>query len=132
MPLQPADYVLLGLTVLLTVFGLIRGFSGVFAFLVGTSLSAASDVIGWRGFLSGINPVALRVATAVILFIAVFAVVRYVVKLIVGKLLSQPSDSIFGVCLGLFSGAFILWVLASSPDLRAYSYLAQEVHVHLR
>lgn len=132
MAIQPVDYVLLGLSVLLTALGLFRGFSGAFAFLVATSLGAATVVSGWSGFLSGVNPIWARAFAAILVFVVVFGAARYLIKLIVGKVLSQPSDSIFGVCLGLFCGGFMIWALANEPQLRGYSFLAQEAHALLR
>ena len=132
MPLLPADYVLLGLTVLLTALGLFRGFSGAFAFLIATSLGIATVVSGWNGFLLGIGETWMRAVAAVVVFVVVFGVVRILVKLVVGKLLAQPSDAIFGVCLGLFCGGYLIWTLANNPQLCGYSFVAQEVHALVR
>ena len=132
MPLLPADYVVIGLTVVLSALGLVRGFSGAFAFLVGTSFGIAAVVGGWNGLLAGIDALWLRVAAAVLVFVVAFGIVRILVKLVVGKLLEQPSDSIFGVCLGLFCGGFLIWTLANNPQLRGYSFVAQEVHALVR
>lgn len=132
MPFQPVDYVLVGVTVLVATLGLFRGLSGLFAFLVGTAHALAGAVHGWNGFLACIESPWLRAGAAVVVFIVLFGVVRYAVKLIAGKLLSQPSDSIFGVVVGLLCGGFLLWSLAGNEYLRGYSYLAQEVHAHVR
>ena len=132
MPFQPLDYALVGLTVLLAVMGLCRGFSGAFAFLVATALGSAVVAHGWVGFLSGIDSTWIRVVASVVAFVVVFGVVRILVKFIVGKLLAQPSDSVFGVALGLFCGGFLLWSLAENPSLRDSSWLAQEGNALVR
>ncbi len=130
--MQPVDYAWLVLTLLVTLFGLIRGFSGVFAFLVGTLLAAGGTAFAWHGFMTEIEPAWIRVAAAIVFAILVFALIRLTVSWIVGKMLAQPADSIFGVCLGLFCGAFLMWTMATYPALRDYSFLAGEVHAYLR
>lgn len=132
MPFQPLDYALVGLTVLLAVLGLCRGFSGAFAFLVATALGSAVVAHGWVGFLSGVDEMWIRVFISVLVFVVIFGVARILVKFVIGKLLAQPSDSVFGVALGLFCGGFLLWSLAENPSLRDYSWLAQEVNALVR
>lgn len=129
MQLLPADYVLLGLTVLLMALGLWRGVSETFAMLAGGSLAAASVFFGWGGFLGEISPTWVAIVISVAFFILVFGCVRAVVKFVIGKLLSQPADSIFGVCLGLFCGLALLWGASRRPMLRDWSNLAQYVAV---
>lgn len=132
MPLTPADCVLLGLTGLLVALGLFRGFSGAFAFAVATSLAIATAVCGWNGCLSGIGPLGLRVVAACVVFVVVFGVTRIFVKAVVGKLLAQPADAIFGVLLALGCGGYLFWAVVNSPFLRGHSFLAQEVHAIFR
>lgn len=131
MVLQPADYVVIGLAVLMTAMGLFRGFSGAFAFLVATSLGASAVATGWTGFLASVEPVWVRAVAAIVVFVTVFGVIRLIVKFVVGKLLAQPSDSIFGVCLGLACGGLLVWALAHDPVVRSHSFIAREVHARL-
>ena len=128
MELQVADYVILGLVVVMAVLGLFRGFSGIFAFVAGFAVSAAVTALGWWSFLRAVESVWARGVAAVVLFIVAFAIVRFLVKYIVGKLLTQPSDAIFGVCFGIFCGALLVWTAAGNPDLRSYSRIASAVY----
>lgn len=128
MELQPADFVILGFTAVMTVLGLVRGLSGALAFLAGLSLASAAAFIGWGRGLSSITPTALAVAAAVAVFVVVFGLVRVCVRTVVGSLLKQPSDAVFGVVLGLFCAAMLIWGLSDFPPLRDYSSLARMLH----
>ncbi len=131
MNLLPGDYVLCGVTAILAGLGLFRGLSGVFAFAGGLAVGGASGVWGWFRLFLGIESPWGRGVAAMLLFVLAFGIVRWAVKYLVGKILSQPSDAIFGVCFGLFCSALIVWAVAVNADLRIHSHLAQKVYEHV-
>lgn len=130
--LQPADFVILGFTAVMTVLGLLRGLSGALAFLAGLSLGSAAVFIGWERALSSFSPIWLGIVAGIALFIVVFGLVRIGVRVVVGSLLKQPSDAVFGVILGLFCSAMLVWGLSDFPPLRDYSNLARTLHACIR
>lgn len=131
MELLPADYILLGAAVVLAGMGLFRGFSGVFAFVVGFAVAGAADFIGWSTFLAGFESVWTRALAAVVLYVVVFGLVRYLVKLAVGRVLSQPSDAVFGCVLGLLCGILLVWAVSMSPFLCEKSNIARMLNSHV-
>ncbi len=131
MTLLPADYVLAAITVILAGMGLFRGFSGVFAFVTGLAIAGSSVFFGWSTFLQRFESVWTRGLVALVLFMLVFGVARYLVKQTVGKLLSQPSDAIFGFCFGLFCGLLLVWAVSMNPAMRERSAVAKMVNSHV-
>jgi len=129
--IQAADYVLAGIVVVLALLGLIRGFSGAFAFLVASAATAALSVYGWPPTLHISQIVWVRASAMVVADIVLFGLVRIIVKKIVNGLLAQPVDAIAGCIVGLVCGAMV--VLASSyfPFVRERSAVAREVAVHV-
>ena len=66
----------------------------------------------------------LRSAVTAVGAILVFGIVRFVVKFVLRKIISQPSDSIVGMVFALALSAAFLYVASSSPIVREYSSLA--------
>lgn len=132
MQLQLVDYILMALTVGLTVLGLSRGISGAFAFLAGVMLGAAFVFLCWDPVVKTVQPELLGYGVALLIFILVFGLVHLCVKVFFGALLSQPSDSIFGCCFGLFCGAMLLWGISLHPSLADQSALAGWFNLHIR
>ncbi|MCR5413945.1 MAG: CvpA family protein [Kiritimatiellae bacterium] len=125
------DCILGGLCAAMAILGLIRGFSGIFAFLCGTATGAAAVVWAWPTLLGGFDQVWVKALLATAAFIVIFGIVRMVVKAIAAKLLDTPADRLFGVCFGLLCGALLLWAASMNPEVRERSRIAREVHVHV-
>ncbi len=127
MTFLPGDFVVGGITAVLVILGLFRGFSGILAFLVATVAAAATAVFGWGyagTFLANLwaRGVALLVAALV-----VFCLVRVVVKKSVNGCLAQPSDAFFGMIVGLLTGGLLLVAWTFTGFYTEYSNLATEV-----
>lgn len=131
MELLPADYALAGITVVLAGMGLFRGFSGVFAFVTALAVAGAVDFIGWSTFLARFESVWARSLAVVVLSVLVFGIVRLLVKLLIGKILSQPSDAIIGCVLGLVCGCLLVWGVSLNPTLREKSNIAKSLSSHV-
>ena len=112
--LLPADYGLLALVGLLGLLGLFRGLSGVLAFIAGSVTAVFICIWGWNApFLAEYElwKKGLAVALAGLLG---FGLVRLLVKFSINKLVSQPSDAIFGCVLGILTGGLVIvgWALS--------------------
>lgn len=132
MEFLPADYVLGGITVVMAVLGLFRGFSGTLAFFVAGAAAAAVAALGWP-FSAGLTEVMWqRVAGVLTATLLGFGLVRLIVKRLVNGLLAQPTDAIFGFVIGAAFGAALLVGWTYSGFHLEYSNLATQVAAYLR
>ena len=127
MELLPADYALCGLTLVLAVTGLFRGFSGTLAFVLATASAILAGMFGWTYSESFTPVVWMRGAGTLIGTLLVFGLVRMIVKKLVNGLLAQPSDALFGMAIGALCGAVVLVAWASSGLYPEYSNLVKAV-----
>lgn len=127
MELLPADYALCGLTLVLAVTGLFRGFSGTLAFVLATASAVLAGMFGWTYSESFTPVVWMRVAGTLVGTLLVFGLVRMIVKKLVNGLLAQPSDALFGMAIGVLCGAVVLVAWASSGLYPEYSNLVKAV-----
>ena len=127
MELLPADYALCGLTLVLAVTGLFRGFSGTLAFVLATASAILAGMFGWT-YSESFTPVLwMRGAGTLVGTLLVFGLVRMIVKKLVNGLLAQPSDALFGMAIGALCGAVVLVAWASSGLYPEYSNLVKAV-----
>lgn len=124
MQLQVADYIYLVAAAFFVIAGLFRGLSGFFAFVAALVASAALSFYFWPVICLKFGDVFLRSAVTAVGAILVFGIVRFVVKFVLRKIISQPSDSIVGMVFALVLSAAFLYVASSSPIVREYSSLA--------
>ena len=132
MELLPADYALCGLTLVLAVTGLFRGFSGTLAFVLATASAVLAGMFGWTYSESFTPVVWMRVAGTLVGTLLVFGLVRMFVKKLVNGLLAQPSDALFGMAIGVLCGAVVLVAWASSGLYPEYSNLVKAVAPYVR
>ena len=128
----PADYVLCGITVVMAVLGLFRGFSGTLGFVLGVIAAAFVGSFGWTYSLSFTAVAWQRGAGVLVAALLAFGLVRLVVKKLVNGLLAQPSDAIFGFLVGAALGGLILVAWAYSGAYLEYSTLAKEAAAYVR
>ena len=128
----PADYVLCGITVVMAVLGLFRGFSGTLGFVLGVIAAAAVGSFGWTYSLSFTAVTWQRGVGVLVAALLAFGLVRLVVKKLVNGLLAQPSDAIFGFLIGAALGVLILAAWAYSGAYLEYSTLAKEASAYVR
>ena len=132
MQLLPADYVLCGLTLVMAVTGLFRGFSGTLAFVLASVSAAFAGCLGWP-YSASFTPVLwMRGAGTLVGTLLVFGLVRLVVKKLVNGLLAQPSDALFGALIGALIGVLLLVLWAYTGFHVEYSSLAQEIAPYVR
>ena len=129
---QPADYVLCGITVVMAVLGLFRGFSGTLGFVLGAVAAAFAASFGWAYSASFTDVAWQRGAGVLVATLLTFGIVRLIVKKLVNGLLAQPSDAIFGFLIGAALGVLILLAWAYSGAFLEYSSLAQQVASYVR
>lgn len=132
MQLLPADYVLCGLTIVMAVTGLFRGFSGTLAFLLATLAAALVGMFGWGYSASFTSVLWMRGAGTLVATLLAFGIVRLMVRKLVGGLLAQPSDAVFGLLIGASVGVLVLLAWAYSGLYLEYSTLAREAAVYVR
>ena len=129
---QPADYALCGLTVVMAVLGLFRGFSGTLGFVLAVLAAALTATFGWT-LSASFTPVTWqRAAGVLVATLLVFGIVRLIVKKLVNGLLAQPSDAIFGFLIGAVIGAVALFAWAHSGLYLEYSHLVKELSAYVR
>ena len=132
MQLLPADYVLCGITLVMAVTGLFRGFSGTLAFMLATVAAAGAGFLGWP-YSASFTPVLwMRGAGTLVGVLLVFGLVRLIVKKLVGGLLAQPSDALFGAVIGSLVGVLLLVLWSYTGFHIEYSNLAQEIAPYVR
>ena len=128
----PADYVLCGITVVMAVLGLFRGFSGTLGFVLGVVAAAFAASFSWAYSASFTDVAWQRGAGVLVATLLVFGLVRLIVKKLVNGLLAQPSDAIFGFLIGAALGVLILVAWAYSGAYLEYSTLAKEAAAYVR
>ena len=128
----PADYALCGLTVVMAVLGLFRGFSGTLGFVLGVIAALVTASFGWTYSASLTAVVWQRGAGVLVATLLAFGLVRLSVKRLVNGLLAQPSDAIFGFLIGAALGVLVLVAWAHSGIYLEYSTLAKEVSSYVR
>ena len=130
--LQTADYVLCGLTLVMAVTGLFRGFSGTVAFALASAAAAAVGPFVWT-WSAGVTDVAWqRVAGVMVVTLLSFGLARLVVKKLVNGLLAQPSDAILGALVGAALGGIVVVVWARSGICPEYSAIVRTVAEYVR
>ncbi len=127
MALLPGDYVVGGITATLALLGLFRGFSGILAFLVASVASAAVSVFGWDFAATYLPNLWARGAAVLVAALLTFCLARVIVKKSVNGCLAQPSDSFFGLAVGVLTGGLLLVAWAYTGYYTEYSTLATEV-----
>ena len=132
MELLPADYALCGLTLVLAVTGLFRGFSGTLAFVLATASAVFAGMFGWAYSASFTPELWMRAAGTIVGTLLVFGLVRLLVKKFVNGLLAQPSDAVFGMAIGALWGAVVLVAWAYSGLYPGYSNLVRVVAPYVR
>ena len=128
----PADYAVCGVTIVMAVLGLFRGFSGTLGFVLGTIAAALAGTFGWTYSASLTDVVWQRGAGVLVGALLSFGLVRLIVKKLVNGLLAQPSDAIFGFLVGAALGVLILVAWAYSGAYLEYSLLAKEAAAYVR
>lgn len=132
MELLPADYVLGGLTLVMAVMGLFRGFSGTLAFFIACVCAAAVGMACWPFSVNWTETLWTRVAITLVMTLLTFGLSRLAVKKLVNGLLSQPTDAILGFVTGAVFGAAVLIAWAYSGFHLEYSNLATQTAACLR
>ena len=129
---QPADYVLCGLTVVMAVTGLFRGFSGTLAFGLALAAAVFAATFGWAYSASFTEVLWQRGAGTLVGTLLTFGIVRVLVRKLVGGLLAQPSDALFGFAIGSAFGVLLLAAWAYSGFHLECSTLASEAARYVR
>ena len=128
----PADYALCGITIVMAVLGLFRGFSGTLGFVLGAIVALFTASFGWT-YSASLTAVMWQRGTGVLVAtLLAFGLVRLIVKKLVNGLLAQPSDAIFGLLIGAALGVLILVAWACSGAYLEYSTLAQKAAAYVR
>lgn len=129
--LLPADYVLCGLTVVMAVTGLFRGFSGTLGFVLAAVSAAFVGSFGWAYSATLTDVQWQRAAGVLVATLLAFGLVRLIVKKLVNGLLAQPSDALLGAAIGAGLGVALLVAWAYSGMYLEYSNLAKEVAAYV-
>jgi len=99
-----ADYVLLSVAAIAGIIGLFMGFSGALAFLAAAVVSALAGRFGWAIVGEYFTTTWSCALATIILVLLVFGLVRWLVRKVVGGLLRQPADAIFGFLTAAVTG----------------------------
>ena len=129
---QPADYAICGITIVMAVLGLFRGFSGTLGFVLGAVAAAFAASLGWVHSASFTEVAWQRGAGVLVVTLLAFGIVRLIVKKLVNGLLAQPSDAVFGFLTGAALGVLVLVAWAYSGAYLEYSTLAREASAYVR
>lgn len=132
MNLLPGDYVILLLALGTSLLGLFRGFSGTLAFFTGIGGAGLFVSLGWPLSAEWIGEFWRRILVVGGAAIVVFGLVRLVIKKLVGGLLQQPSDAVFGFLTGLVFAVLGVVGWALSGLYLEYSAIATMVVGYLR
>ena len=128
----PADYALCGITIVMAVLGLFRGFSGTLAFVLATVAAAFVASFGWTWSETLCAVAWQRAAGTLVAALLSFGIVRLIVKKLVNGLLAQPTDALLGFLIGAALGVLVLAAWAHSGLHLEYSMLAQEAAAYVR
>jgi len=132
MELLPADYVLLGFAFITTFAGGVCGLSGIIAFASALGISVFSAVILWPFALARFES---HWAAALAVFVAaiiIYAAVRVILKKTVNLMMSQPSDSILGMLVGLVLAAGLVYAWARIGFFAEHSSIVTGVSAYVR
>lgn len=129
---QPADYILCGLTIVMAVLGLFRGFSGTLGFVLAAIAATLTATFGWSLSASFTEVTWQRAGAVLVATLLAFGLVRMIVKKLVNGLLAQPSDAILGFLIGAALGVLVLVAWAHSGLYTEYSHLAKELSAYVR
>ena len=127
-----ADYTICGITIVMAVLWIFRGFSGTLGFVLGAVAAAFAASFGWVYSASLTDVAWQRGAGVLVVTLLAFGIVRLIVKKLVNGLLAQPSDAIFGFLVGAALGVLILVAWAYSGAYLEYSTLAREASAYVR
>lgn len=125
-----ADVVILGAALVGLILGAFGGFSSALSFVVATLGASLAGRSFWAFATRQWENMGVRAGAVLVVSLVVFGVVRVVVRRLVGRLLAQPADAIFGA---LVSGALAL-ILAVAGFLVAqhFGYVTDESSIFLR
>lgn len=129
--LQTADWIYLMASAVFVVLGLFRGLSGIFAFVSALVAAGVLSVSLWGRLCATFDVLWSRALAAVVLAVVTFGIVRCIVKLVMRKMISQPSDSIIGVAVSVLLAGVLLCTASTLPLVREYSALATYVYPHV-
>ena len=129
MELQPLDFVLLGIVILLTGIGLFRGLSGELGSIAGFAaaslagfclLDVARACAASFGFGNYVAPAAYVIDF--VFALVAFGIARWIVAKFVSVLVPQPTNAFLGMLGGLFKGAVVIGLLTGVGLMRAGTY----------
>ena len=131
MELLPADWVFACVALAFAVGGAVVGFSGAVSMAGGLVSAAFSSVPVWRLAAAHIeSPWGAGFATFAACM-AVFALVRVVLKKTIHVMLAQPADSLLGAALGCVLAAAIFFAWMKTGIGVEYSALAIRLSGHV-
>lgn len=120
----PADYGFMALSVVLVMMGLFRGVSGFLAFVSALAGAAAAAVCLWPHTTNVSQELWVRCAVELVAVLLVYGLLRMIIKKAVNGLLSQPSDSVFGVLIALLFAGFVVFLASKNDSVREHSKIA--------
>lgn len=132
MQLLPADYALMAVAAVAALIGLVRGLSGTIAFALASIAALFVASFGWPLSAQFTAVAWQRIGAVALATLVVFGLVRWISRCTVNKILSQPSDAIFGFLAGAAMGVLPLFAWAWSGMFLEYSCLAREVAGYVR
>jgi len=127
MELLPADFVVIGLVIVMSVIGCFCGFSRIMTFFSSCGVAAFAAAFSLPMSASFTQTPWLRGAVVLIVTLVVFGQVRLIVKKCVNGLNAQPINAVLGVLVGAMIGLSVLLVWAYSGRNLEYSCLASGV-----
>lgn len=128
--LLPADFVIVGFSLVLAVTGLFRGISGTIGFILGTSAGIATVVLGWDMTEVYFDSFWVRVAVISLLSLILFGAVRLIFTKFIHCLVAQPGDAIFGFFSGLLLGIALFAAWAWIGLGLEYSFVASAIKAY--
>ena len=132
MELLPGDYAILALAFAFGLTGFFRGLSGTLAFFVSLAAAIVTGFVAWPLSANWTQAVWMRGVGVLVLTLLVFGLIRIVIKKLVNKLLSQPSDSLFGLLVGVALAALVAVGWTYSGFCLEYSNVVQKVAAYVR
>lgn len=131
MEFTPADLVILGVAGVAAIFGLIGGFSGALAFLVGLGGGAFAARFAWLTSVSWFEADWARALATLAIALVAFGLVRMLIRKVVHGILAQPADALFGALVAAASGfalaVGIVFLLGYANILKVDSNLVSQV-----
>lgn len=118
MTLFTPDYVIIAVALAVAIVGAFGGFSGSLALLLGAIAGGAAAKYGWAFSQGRFAEVWTQVLAVLAATLVVFGLVRFIVRKLVSGMLAQPADAIFGLAVGMITGAAIAAVVVTAlgPD----------------